>query len=99
MNKPKPVQPILTNLAQWYVEQLRKTDEEVAQYFGIAPKMLTGPGSCMLVNTFGLHKGTKPIRADRLLCQATFGITPAQFQHFTPIQSNEESQENIWTGA
>ena len=84
----------------WYVQSLRKTDEEVAQHFGIPPVKITGPaGSCMLVDTFGLHKGTKPERADRLLCQATFGVTTAQSHFFEPMQPGGENMENIWEGA
>ncbi|RED49676.1 phytanoyl-CoA dioxygenase family protein [Aestuariispira insulae] len=85
---------------KWYVESLRKTDEEVAHHFGIEPVKITGPaGSRMLVNTFGLHKGTKPERADRLLCQATFGITTAQSHFFEPITPGQPGTENIWSGA
>lgn len=84
----------------WYIQSLRKTDAEVEHYFGIRPDKITGPaGSRMLVNTFGLHKGTKPERADRLLCQATFGITTAQSHFFEPIIPGTKDTENIWPGA
>ena len=84
----------------WYIESLRKTDEEVVRHFGIDPVNITGKaGSCMLVNTFGLHKGTKPERADRLLCQATFGVTTAQSHFFEPMKPGDPGMENIWKGA
>lgn len=63
---------------EWYYEKLRKTDQEVSEYLGREPIHLTGEaGSCFLVDTNGIHKGTLPRKNNRLICQFMYGVTPA----------------------
>ncbi len=62
----------------WLYQTLRKSDEDVARYTGKEPTLIDGPaGTRFLAATRGLHKGVAPERRDRLLLQATYGITPA----------------------
>ena len=75
-----------TEFDAWYFMKLRKSDAEVARYVGGEAATLTGPaGSCFLVNTRGLHKGMRPRRSDRLVCEVIFGVTPHLDQPFEPL--------------
>lgn len=80
----------------WFTNQLRKTDEEVDKYIGIDPVYIEGKaGSCMLVDTSGLHKGLPPISSDRILLQATYGCTPTKTTHLEPLQVGTPGANNI----
>lgn len=71
---------------EWYFKNIRKSDADVARYVGGEPATLAGPaGSCFLVNTRGLHKGMRPKRSDRLVCEVVFGVTPHLEQPFEPL--------------
>ncbi|MEQ8442041.1 MAG: phytanoyl-CoA dioxygenase family protein [Alphaproteobacteria bacterium] len=62
---------------QWYFGTLRKSDEEARDRLGIEPVSLTGsPGTCLLVDTSGLHRGEPPSTRDRIVLQFVYGITP-----------------------
>jgi len=62
---------------EWLLKKLRKTDEEVKQYFATDPVSLTGPaGTNFIAVTRGVHKGLMPVRNDRLVCQVVYGATP-----------------------
>ena len=83
-------------MRNWYFAQLRKSDAEVAQYIGVEPDYLEGPaGSCMIVDTSGIHKGLLPNNKDRLLLQATFGCTPCKTTMLDPLQMGSISTNNI----
>ncbi len=61
----------------WYLGTLRKTDGQVERVFGKKGVRLTGPaGSRFLVDTGGIHKGTPPVKTDRLMVQVLYGVTP-----------------------
>ena len=71
---------------EWYFKNIRKSDADVARYVGGEPATLAGPaGSCFLVNTRGLHKGMRPKRSDRMVCEVVFGVTPHLEQPFEPL--------------
>ena len=83
-------------IARWYKGQLRKSDQEVADNLGLPPLEFEGPaGTMFLVNTFGLHKGVKPRKRDRLLLQATFGCTPALQTPLNPVRLGGEGASNL----
>ncbi|HEX9568860.1 MAG TPA: hypothetical protein VF987_04200 [Rhodospirillales bacterium] len=62
---------------EWYFGTLRKADDKVERVFGRKGVKLTGPaGTRFLVDTSGIHKGTPPVKADRLMAQVLYGVTP-----------------------
>lgn len=68
---------------QW-MEQHRKSDEEVLYFFG-ETKEFTGPqGMCFLEDTRGLHKGTAPKTGKRLLFEIVFSTLPKYNERFAP---------------
>ena len=74
----------------WYFPQLRKTEEEVERFIGIEPISITGPaGTRMIVNTRGIHRGLRPTARDRLLLQATFGISQRFQDKATPASLDD----------
>ena len=83
-------------IINWYVTQLRKTDEEVDKYIGIPCDYIEGQaGSCFLVDTSGIHKGQLPKSKDRLLMQATFGCTPTKTTFLDPMPIGTDATCNI----
>lgn len=86
---------------QWYRVQLRKSDAEVERYFpNNKAVQITGQrGTRFIANTFGLHKGQQPTARDRLLCQATFGVSPLIPKGVTPLPIGTPDTENVWPEA
>ena len=65
------------NFNEWYFGTLRKTDGQVERVFGKKGVSITGSaGLRFLVDTCGIHKGTPPVKTDRLMAQVLYGITP-----------------------
>lgn len=62
---------------KWYMQSLRKTDEEVEKYLPQKPSFITGKrGTRFLALTRAIHKGLAPEEGERLLLQATYCATP-----------------------
>jgi hypothetical protein len=73
----QPGSPNYEPFMRWYVETLRKTEEDVFKWFGRRPITIEGKtGSRFLVNTEGLHRGMPPARKDRIILQCTYAISP-----------------------
>ena len=61
----------------WYKYQLRKSDESCIKFLGREPVNITGNrGTCLMVDTSGVHKGLLPIDGNRLLLQFEYCATP-----------------------
>ncbi|MGE4062695.1 MAG: hypothetical protein AB7E79_04940 [Rhodospirillaceae bacterium] len=71
---------------QW-MEQHRKTDEEVRRFFPESEiKFFTGrQGTTFLEDTRGLHKGTRPTTGPRLAFEIFFGVMPKYNEAITPL--------------
>lgn len=62
---------------KWYLTTFRKTDGQVERVFGKKGVKFLGPaGARFLVDTCGVHKGTPPVKTDRLMAQVLYGVTP-----------------------
>ena len=60
----------------WFHKPGWKDDGDIAALMPMPPITITGSaGTRYLINTRGLHRGYPPRRADRLMCQAIFGLT------------------------
>ncbi|MTI09023.1 phytanoyl-CoA dioxygenase family protein [Curvivirga aplysinae] len=86
----------------WYIKELRKTDYDCEMYLQSKPINLTGPaGSCLLVDTSGIHKGLLPKNNDRLIIQFEYGQTcfpqtPIQLIPFSQlIKSKSELKDHF----
>lgn len=60
----------------WYLHQFRKTDEDVVRYFGPPIAILGKAGNNFMVDTSGLHKGSLPLKRDRLVVQVVYTLSP-----------------------
>ncbi|MDP6786473.1 MAG: hypothetical protein QF830_09865 [Rhodospirillales bacterium] len=70
----------------WYLQRLRKSDAEVEKVFERQTAILTGPaGTTFLADTRGIHKGLLPDRADRLVGQVLYGVTPRIQEALEPL--------------
>lgn len=80
----------------WLLRKLRKTDEEVSQFFSSQPAALTGPsGTNFIAATRGIHKGLMPKRKDRLVGQVVFGATPFLQCKIEAQPINTETTSNL----
>ncbi|WP_420549962.1 phytanoyl-CoA dioxygenase family protein [Curvivirga sp.] len=86
----------------WYVKEFRKTDEDCEMYLKSKPVNLTGPaGTCLLVDTSGIHKGLIPKNKDRQIIQFEYGQTcfpqtPIQLVPFSQlIESKPELKDHF----
>jgi len=80
----------------WLLRKLRKTDEEVGQYFKAEPVLLTGPaGTNFIAATRGIHKGLMPTRNDRLVSQVVYGATPFLQTTIEPQKIGTEATSNL----
>jgi hypothetical protein len=70
----------------------RYPDEAVAAAFGPdALRLFIGPaGTAFLENTFGLHKGTPPTSAGRLILQAVYGLSRMPYGPLHPVGRRDE---------
>ena len=80
----------------WYLQQLRKGDAEIEHAFTRRPAVHTGPsGTSFLVNTRGIHKGLLPDRADRLVCQVLYGVSPRIQETLEPLDLGTPATAHI----
>ncbi|MDJ0683665.1 MAG: hypothetical protein QNJ84_03085 [Alphaproteobacteria bacterium] len=80
---------------RWYLQQLRKTDEDVIRAFG-PPDSIMGPeGTNFVADTSGLHRGSLPTRHDRLICQAVYGLTPLSIRTVNQISVGAEGMGRL----
>lgn len=79
-----------------WLGQLRKTDEEVDNAFGIEPALITGnAGTTFMANTRGIHKGLLPKTKNRLICQIVYGVTPQRIRKDLPVDWSAQATGNI----
>ncbi len=84
------------DFGRWYIEKLRKTDEEVQHFFGIEPIHITGPaGTNFMASTNGIHKGTLPKSKDRLICQVVYGVSPLKQTPYEPVTFGTTESSNL----
>ena len=82
----------------WYFTQIRKTNEEMKNYFGglEATSLTEEKGTTLLANTRGIHKGMLPTRHDRLLVQVAYGVSPMVQTNFNdPIKIGSPEASHI----
>jgi hypothetical protein len=80
----------------WYLQRLRKSDEEVERVFNCRPAVLTGPsGTSFLVNTRGIHKGLLPEARDRLVCQVLYGVSPRMQEAMEPLDMGTPATAHV----
>lgn len=68
------------------------TDDEVAEAYGRdAVETVVGPrGTCYLENTFGVHKGTKPVSKPRMFLQVLYTVHPTIYPPKQPLLTRSE---------
>ncbi len=93
--KAREAAPSIQQFDQW-LGQLRKTDREVGDAFGIAPVEITGEaGTVFVANTRGIHKGLLPKDRNRLVCQIVYGMTPQRIKQDLPVAWSPAETPNI----
>lgn len=66
-----------STFVDWYMQTLRKSDEDVARFFPQPTTLITGKrGKRFLALTRAIHKGLAPNTGERLLLQATYCVSP-----------------------
>jgi len=93
--KARDAAPSAPDFDRWLGKR-RKSDQEVADAFGIQPDEITGPaGTVFVANTRGVHKGLLPTSRNRLICQIVYGVTPQRVERHLPVIRSETDTPNI----